>query len=352
MGVYALGIDFGTGGAKACIVDAEGAVRGFAFEEFPLIHEHPGWSEHDAHRYWQATCRLVRAVLAESGVAPALITGVAVSSALPSLVMVDEKHEPLQRAYNLMDRRATAEVAWLQQTIGDERLFAITGNRLEDHPTLVNLLWEQRQRPASYRRIHKALSIDGFITLKLTGKATLHHSGAAFWGVAYDLRRRCFDEAILAEIGIDPAILPDLYDCTDIVGEVTRAAAEETGLAPGTPVAAGQVDCNAGWVGAGAIAPGAIQSNLGTVGNFGVVHSDAAFPFSAVGRSMINLAYTVDSAHTWVTVPTTTTGGQSIRYLRDTFSQWEMETERVLGISSYDLLNMQAEKTPPGADGL
>jgi xylulokinase len=352
MGAYALGIDFGTGGAKAAIVDEHGDVRGYAFEEFPLIHEHPGWSEHDAHRYWQATCRLVRAVVAQAGVRSDAIRGVAVSSALPSLVMVDEAHEPIERAYNLMDRRATAEVRWLQESIGDDRIFALTGNRLEDHPTLVNLLWEQRNRPASYKRIFKALSIDGFITLKLTGNATLHHSGAAFYGVAYDLRLRCFNEEVLAEIGIDPAILPTLYDCTAIVGEVTAAAAAATGLAAGTPVAAGQVDCNAGWVGGGAVYPGALQCNLGTAGNFGVVHTNPDFAFSEVGRTSINFAYTVDSANTWITVPTTTTGGQSIRYLRDTFSQWEVETERVLGVSSYDLLNLQAEKIPPGAEGL
>jgi xylulokinase len=352
MTAYLLGIDFGTGGAKACVIDDGGAVLGFAFEEYPLIHEQPGWSEHDADRYWQVACRLIRAAVAEAGIPPAALRGIAVSSALPSLVMVDAEQRPIQRAYNLMDRRATAEVAWLKETIGEERIFQVSGNRLEDHPTLVNLLWEQRNRPDTFRRIHKALTIDGFITLKLTGQATLHHSGAAFYGVAYDLRNRRFDEEILAEIGIDPAILPDLYACEAIVGEVTRAAAAETGLAPGIPVAAGQVDCNAGWVGAGAIAAGDIQSNLGTVGNFGIIHKNTDFIFSEVGRSMIHCAYTVDSAETYVTIPTTTTGGQSIRYLRDAFSQWEVETERVLGVSAYDLLNLQAEKTPPGADGL
>jgi xylulokinase len=71
-----------------------------------------------------------------------------------------------------------------------------------------------------------------------------------------------------------------------------------------------------------------------------------------VGRLMINFPYTVDSQHTYVTVPTTMTGGQCIRYLRDHFSQAEVETERVLGVSAYDLLNLQAEKVPVGSDGL
>ncbi len=95
------------------------------------------------------------------------------------------------------------------------------------------------------------------------------------------------------------------------------------------------------------------MSNLGTVGNFGVVHKSRDFNFSHVGAAMINFAYTVDSADTYVTVPTTTTGGQSIRYLRDTFSQWEVETERVLGISvPMTCSTCRPRRRPPGSDGL
>jgi xylulokinase len=83
-----------------------------------------------------------------------------------------------------------------------------------------------------------------------------------------------------------------------------------------------------------------------------VVHTSKEFNFSPVGLSMINLAFTIDSANTYITIPSTTTGGQSIRYLRDNFSQLEVETERALGVSAYDLLNLQAEKVPPGSDGL
>jgi xylulokinase len=108
---YLLGIDYGTGGAKACIINPTGDVLGFAFEEYPFIHEKPGWSEHDPALYWQAARRLIRGALAETGIDPKNIRGIAVSSALPSLVMVDRDANPVQRAYNLMDRRAKEEVA-------------------------------------------------------------------------------------------------------------------------------------------------------------------------------------------------------------------------------------------------
>ncbi len=345
-----LGIDYGTGGAKVCIINTEGQVLGFAFEEYPFYHDHPGWSEHDAGLYWEIACRIIQKALAEARADPRQIRGVAVSSALPSMVMVDADHNPIHRAYNLMDRRATAEAAWLRDEIGGERIYQLSGYRLEDHPSLVNLLWEKHNRPESFQKIYKALTIDGFITLKLTGKATLHKSGGAFYGVAFNLRDLCFDEGMLDEIGISPDILPDLYSCEAVVGEVTPQAAAQTGLAAGTSVAAGQVDCNASWVGAGAIAPGDFQSNLGSVGNFGIVYQDVGFAFSDIGYLMMNFPYTIPQ--TYVTVPTTMTGGQCIRYLRDQFGQVEVETERVLGVSSYDLLNVQAQKVSPGCDGL
>jgi len=350
MADYLLGMDYGTGGAKACIIDTEGQVLGFSFEEYPFIHEKPGWSEHDPALYWQIACRLIRRCIEQSRIQTSEIRGIAVSSALPSLVMVDKNHEPVERAYNLMDRRAIKEVEWLIETFGEDKLYQISGYRLEDHPSLVNLLWEKRNRPDSFRRVTKALTIDGYITLKLTGKAVLHYSGASFYGVAYDLRKRRFDEDLLKELGIPASILPELARCTDIIGKVSKEAAEQTGLAAGIPVAAGQVDCSASYIGAGAIEEGDFQCNLGTVGNFGVIFKNVDFVFSDIGHLMLNFEYTIDG--TYITVPTTTTGGQLIRYIRDTFSQMEVETERSLGVSSYDLLNLQAQKVPLGCDGL
>jgi xylulokinase len=166
------------------------------------------------------------------------IRGIAVSSALPSLVMVN-RITILSTTPTTSWKRATDEVQWLKDNIGEDRIFEISKNRLDDHPALVNLLWERNHRPGDFKRIDKALTIDGFITLKLTGRATCHYSGAAFYGVAYDLLGRTFDRDMLDRIGISPELLTDLYRCEDIVGEVTPAAAEATDYR--SPVAAGRV---------------------------------------------------------------------------------------------------------------
>ncbi len=345
--MYLLGIDFGTGGGKAAIVDEKAEVLGYGFEEYEIITENPGWSEHNAEEYWNVACRVIKQALSQSGIDPSEIKGIALSSALPSMVMVDKQGNPLANAYNLMDRRAKKEVQYLRELLGDEKLSEITRNRLDDHPALVNLLWEKDNRPEIFNRIYKVLTTDGFIRMKLTGTCNAHYSAAPFYGVAYDLKQRKFRENILEQIGIPRSILPDLYRCEDIVGEVTPEAAKQTGLAPGIPVAAGQVDCNAGWMGAGAIEPGDTQMNLGTCGNFGVIHDGSSFD-----SSMINFSYTTDSENVYITVPTTTTGGQLIRYLRDNFYTYEKNSEVETGISTYGLIDEEASAVPPGAEGL
>lgn len=344
---FLLGIDFGTGGAKISIIDTQGTEIAYGFEEYPILTPHPGWSEHDANNYWAATCRMVRKALKENNIPGEKIKGIAVSSALPSLVLVDKNHQPVHAAYNLMDKRATRQVEWIQKNIGADKVFEISKNRLEDHPMIVNLLWEKDNRPDEFRRIDKALTIDGFINLKLTGKATGHFSGAAFYGVAYNLLQRQFDHTLLDRLGLSSELFPPLFRCEAIIGTVTPKAAESTGLKAGTPVAAGQVDCNAGWMGAGMTSEGDIQMNLGTCGNFGILTRDTNFP-----DSMINFAYTTDSENTYIIVPTTTTGGQLIRYMRDNFYRMETGAEKVYGTDTYDLINSEAQKVKPGAEGL
>lgn len=334
-----IGAGLCTGSAKSCIIDDEANVLAYTNREYPIITLHPGWSEHDASRYWEIACELIRESIRKSGVSAEDIAAIAVSSALPSMVMIDKDGNSVNNAYNLMDRRAVPQVAMIKQKIGEKQVFDLTGNRLEDHPSLINLLWEKDNRPESYERIHKVLTIDGYISFKLTGRSTVNYSAAAFYGIAYDIRKKEFNEEMLKTIGIDKAILPELCGCDEVIGTVSHNASSESGLATKTMVAGGQVDCNAGWVGAGAVEPGDIQMNLGTCGNFGIIHKDDKFI-----DSMIAFPYTVNAKETNITVPTTTTGGQALRYIRDNFSHAERAAESLSGMDTYEMLNVQARK--------
>lgn len=341
---YLLGIDFGTGGTKACITDSEMRTLSYSFREYPIFTDKPDFSEHDPALYYQATCENIHACIQEAKIAAKDIAAVAVSAAMPSMVITDSDGNALGRALNLMDRRAKKEVLFVQETIGLDAYMKITANRLEDHPIIVNLLWMKQNMPDTYHRIRMVHGIDGYLTYRLTGKHNANSSNAMFFG-AYDIYNRRFDTDMLEALGLDPAMFPPVTHCEEIIGEVTAQAALDTGLAPGTPVLSGQTDCNAGWLGGGAIAPGDMQMNLGTCGNFGIILDKPDFL-----NSMINFDYTIRD--TYISVPTTLTGGVLLRYMRDQFSHLEKATEALTGIDAYDLLNLEAEKAPAGSDGL
>lgn len=348
MADYFMGLDYGTGGCKVCIIDENADVLSYAYRQYEIITNQSDFSEHIATRYWPLTCSMIKECVKKAGVNPEDIRGIGTSSALPSLVLVDKDGNPINNAYNLMDRRANKQEEWLKENIGVKEIFELTGNRIEDHPILVNLLWEKENRPEDYKQIHKALTIDGFIRLKLTGKSTAHYSAGAFYGVAYDLRQNKFNEEMMDKLDISMDLMPDFYRCEDIIGEVSEEAAKEAGLAKGIKVAGGQVDCNAGWIGAGATDVGDIQMNLGTCGNIGIVHEGEEF-----FEDMFNFRYTTDSVNTYVTVTTTQTGGQSLRYLKEKFGILETAMEQLIpDFDAYDYLNMEAEKIPAGSEGL
>lgn len=347
-----IGLDYGTGGAKVLVATADGRVLHTGYEEYPQFHDQPGYSEHDAGRYWDATMRLLGDAVRAIGSRRHDVAAIGVSSALPSLVVVDGSGEPIARGINLMDRRAVDEVEEVKRLVGEYALLQVSGNRVEDHPGIVNLLWIKRKRPELWERVAKGLTIDGFITMRLTGRPTLNRSSAAFMGVAYDLRRCEMDEGILDTIGLPREKLPELVDCDEVVGEVLPDVARTLGLPDGVKVVGGQVDCNAAWIAGGATKPGDFQINLGTCGVIGIVHENKAFIDSEAGRLAVNIPYTTDVRNVYSAVAVTMTGGQVLRYLRDVLGGVERATAATLGLDPYDLLTLEASKVPAGSDGL
>lgn len=348
MGSYMIGLDYGTGGGKACIINEDADVLAYSFQEYPIYMDRPSWSEHDPENYWTLACETIKECVEKANVSPADIKGIGISSAQPCMVMVDREFQPINRAYNLMDRRAVKEVEWLRDHVGVEEVFKINGNRIEDYPTMVNIMWEKKNRPEDYKKIWKILTIDGFVRLRMTGAAAMSYSHGGFWGVAYDIHKKEFNQELMDKLGLEMSLMPDLYPCEHIVGVLTEKAAAELGLVPGIPVCAGQVDCNAGFVGGGAITPGDVQINLGTCGVMGVVNDSKEFI-----DLVCNDPYTTNSCNDFISIAVVLTGGQVLRYLRDNFCQMECATAKLIcDMDVYDIMNKEAEKIPAGSEGL
>lgn len=344
---FLVGIDFGTTGAKCCIIDDQGDVLAYAYREYPIISNKPDWAEHNPDLYWEVACQIIQECIYKSKVDVNRIRGIGTSSALPSLVMVDKSLNTINNAYTLLDNRVKEEIVYVKSLIGEQKLFEITGNRLEDRPIVVSMLWEKKNRYEDFSRIYKVLTVDGFIRLRLTGIPSANCSSGVYFGVAYDIRKHELNKDILKQIGLSHDIFPDFSNCDKIIGCTSKTAALQTSLPEGIAVVAGQVDCNAGWLGGGAIEAGDMSINLGTCGNFGIIHKSTDFI-----NSMINVPYTTDTDSTYVTIASTNTGGQALRYIRDNFSESEVVVEKITGLSTYHLMDLQAQRVAPGSEGL
>jgi xylulokinase len=354
MGEFLVGCDVGTGGTKAVVIATDGTVLGSHFVEYPLVttktseDRFPGAkAEQDPEWYWNAAADTIRASIHQSKVDPREIKGVGISGLSPTCVLVDKDLRSLQNAHIWMDRRATAECAWLRQEIGEERIFRMSGNLIDPFYGAPKVVWNKNNRPDLYKRTYKFLSAVGYLCMKLTGKVVMDYSNASLFGIVFDIVNRKWDEELIEAIGLDPAKFPAPFPCDEVIGGVTRQAAERTGLAPGTPIVAGTVDSTAAWVASGAVDAGATRLIMGTSASLGVVHDTPMFT-----RGMITMIHAAESRRKYVTCGALVCGGALIRYFRDNFAHLEKATETISGINAYDILNEEAKPVPVGSDGL
>ncbi len=349
-----VGCDVGTGGTKAVVMAVDGAVLGTHYIEYPLItkkgpgEHYPGAkAEHDPEWYWNAVADTIQVSIRNAKANPKDIKGVSISALSPACILVDRDLRPLQNAHIWMDRRATAECEWVRQHIGEERVFSLSANPVDPYYATTKLMWERNNRPDLYRKTFKFQTAADYPCMKLTGKAVTDFSNASLIGIAFDIVNRRWDTGLIEEIGLDPDKFPEAYPCDEVIGAVTREAAERTGLAPDTPVVAGTVDCNAAWVAGGATASGATQLVMGTAGVLGVVHDEPKFT-----KDMITIVHTADSRRLYTTLAALVSCGALVRYFRDTFGQLEMTTQQISGVNAYDIINEEAKHVPPGSNGL
>ncbi len=354
MADFLVGCDVGTGGTKAVVMAVDGAVLGTHYIEYPLItakgpdEKYPGAkAEHDPEWYWNAVADTIRESIRQSRVDPKEIRGVSISALSPACILVDKDLRPLQNAHIWMDRRATAECDWLKQHIGEDRVFQLSANPIDPYYATAKLMWEKNNRPGLYEKAYKFQTAADYPCMKLTGKAVTDFSNASLIGIAFDIVKREWDKALIEEIGLDPDKFPEAYPCDEVIGEVTREAAERTGLAAGTPVVAGTVDCNAAWVAGGAVESGSTQLVMGTAGVLGVVHEEPKFT-----KDMITIVHTAQSKKLYTTLAALVSCGALIRYFRDNFGQLEMTAEKMTGRDAYVMLNDEARHVPPGSNGL
>ncbi len=346
MNEYVLGVDLGTSGTKTVLFDKQGRAIASASREYPLDQPRNGWAEQDPECWWQAARETIRQVIGESGVAPAQIRGLGISGQMHGLVLLDENGQVLRKAILWCDGRTQQECDEITRIVGRERLIRITANPALTGFTAGKVLWVRRHEPEIWKQVRHILLPKDYVRFRLTGEYGSEMSDASGTNLL-DVPRRCWSGAMLDALDLDATLLPPLMESSDAAGTVTSRAAEETGLQPGTVVAAGAGDNAAAAVGTGVVTAG---KAFATIGTSGVVfaHADQV-QIDPKGRvhtfcAAVPGAYTVMSC--------TLAAGLSLKWFRDQFCQAECQTAAQMGEDPYTLMSQEAAQSPIGANRL
>ncbi|WP_418418091.1 xylulokinase [Blautia sp.] len=342
--LYLLGIDIGTSACKAALFDRKGQVLAAANGEYPVYYPEEGWAEQNPEEWWSAVCEAVRQVIRKAGIQPEEIAGVGIDGQSWSAIAIDKGGKVLTNTPIWMDTRAQSICDRLNEEIGEEEIFRIAGNSLQPSYTTAKILWYKENLPEVYSKIYKILQSNSYIAFKLTGQISQDLSQG--YGLhCFDMRTGQWDEEMCKKMGIPRDFLPEIVPSDRIIGTVTKKAAEESGLAEGTPVAAGGLDAACGTLGAGVIHPGETQEQGGQAGGMSIcIEKYQADPRLILGFHVI--------PGKWLLQGGTTGGGGVMRWFEKEFADYERLMREQTGISSLDQLNEIAEKVKPGCDGL
>ena len=332
-----LGIDIGTGGSRALLVNSQGEVVGAhtaAHEDILMLQ--PLWAEQRPENWWAAAVASVQGVLAASGIAPSEIKGVGLSGQMHGLVVLDESNQVLRPSLIWCDQRSQAQVDWVNSTVGRQKVLDCIANPVLTGFTLPKLLWVRDHEPTLYERVRKVLLPKDYIRFKLTGDFATEVSDAS--GTAlFDVVNRRWSTELASAVGVDPAVLPKCYESSDITGTISREASLLTGIPEGTPVAGGGGDQAASAVGNGIVSAGIVSCTLGTSGVVFAHMEQVAY--DPAGR-VHTFCHAVRDK--WQVMGVTQGAGLSLQWFRNQLAP---------GID-YDTLMAEAATAPAGSQGL
>jgi xylulokinase len=336
-----LGIDVGTGGTRALLVNESGVLAGAATaEHVPFASPQTAWAEQDANDWWRACQTAVRKVLELTGISARQVACVGLSGQMHGAVLLDEKDRPLRPAIIWCDQRSADESAELARTPGNDAIIKLTCNPPLTNFTLTKLLWVRKHEPALWQRFRRLLLPKDFVRLRLTGTHAMDVAEAS-GTLLLDVARRRWSKEMLELAGLREEALPDLYESPEICGHISHEGAQATALIEGTPVVAGAGDQAAGAVGMGVVRPGAVSATIGTSG---VLFAATERPAMDSHGRLHTFCHAVPGR--WHVMGVTQAAGLSLRWFRDRFGANGKDGD------PYASLVAEAATAPPGSDGV
>ncbi|MFT9847172.1 gluconokinase [Aneurinibacillus sp. REN35] len=342
---YCIGIDIGTTSTKAVLFSEKGQALTKHAVEYPLHTPTPSTAEQDPDVIYRAVLEVLKQIIRRSGAAPAQIRFVSFSSAMHSVIAVDESHQAITRCITWADNRSTAWAEMIKEERNGQEIYRRTGTPIHPMSPLVKIAWLRDEWPNVFKRAAKFISIKEYVYYQLFKQYVIDYSIASATGL-FNLEELNWDEEALALAGITAEQLSMPVPTTHCMRGLDAWAAEETGLGAETPFIIGASDGVLSNVGVGAVETGIVAVTIGTSGAIRtIVDKPITDPKGRI------FCYALTERH-WVIGGPVNNGGMTLRWVRDELAASEVETAKRLGISSYEVLTRIAENVRPGADGL
>jgi xylulokinase len=332
-----LGIDVGTGGTRAVLLDKAGRVLGAATAEHtPMASPELGWAEQDPRDWWRAARVSIEECLTAAGATGAEVTAVGLSGQMHGLVLLDAAGEVVRPALLWCDQRTEEECRAITERVGAKRLIELVANPALTGFTLPKIWWVRKHEPELWSRVRSIMLPKDYVRFKLTGARATDVTDAS-GTLLFDVVNRRWSAEMFEASDLRAEILPEVFESLEITGRVTKDGAAASGLREGTPVVAGGGDQAAGAAGMGIVASGNVSATIGTSG---VVFAATSDPVVEPKGRIHTFCHAIPGR--WHVMGVTQGAGLSLRWFRDQFAAG----------SSYDALMTEAAAAPPGADGL
>ncbi len=342
-----LALDAGTEAIKAGLFDEQGQLLAAGSRKYTTYFPRPGWAEQDPAEWWDGLVGAVRDCLAASPVPASAIKGISADATTCTLLPLDAAGQPLRRALLWMDVRATEQAGRIFQTGHEALRYSLAGVSAEWMPA--KLLWLKENEPAIYQQTAHLLEYTDWIAYRLTGRLALnrntitqrwyYHQPSGGWPLDF-----------YATIGLDDlaAKFPaDILGIGDVVAPLSAEAAHTLGLPPSIPVAMGGGDAFVGLLGLGVVEPGDLGVVMGSSNVLSSLTTDEVhFPgiFGSFPDAVIPGLNLVEGGQV--------STGSILNWFKRNFAGDLIPQAEHLGVSVYQLLDDEASRIPPGAEGL
>ncbi|MFL5759279.1 MAG: L-fuculokinase [Thermomicrobiales bacterium] len=257
-----VGLDMGSTSVKAVVYEPTGKAVARASVPSAVHYPRPAWAHYSPDELWAQAVHVLREAV-EKLDDPRRIAGIAVASVGEAGVPLDEDGNPTYDFIAWFDQRTLKQQAFVEQAVGEDRCFEITGLSIAPIFSLCKLLWIKDNHPDAWNRTRRWLHVADYVAYRLSGAQATDWSLASRT-MAFDIRKRVWSDELLKIVGIDRALFAEPVASGTAIGQVTAEAAQATGLPAGAVIATGGQDHVCGALAAGVTSPGTLLDSLGT----------------------------------------------------------------------------------------